>query len=728
MKNGKIIAAYLAFSVVASSLALMKTTVGASYDDGELIYSENFDGKKTEDIDYSKKWFTGKENYIGYAVEEDSLHVTATKANSNISYLEIIPAETFAKETKYTVTLDIMPVGLGSNPKSFAMGVAIHTAFPTDAAKTNDYDSFIFRDYAGDGKLTFSRYLRKDGKSVSAKDITAKGAAGEYSSWYKIKLEVDGTNVSAYFNGSETPVAFDNSYDYKSPLCLVSLGAVEYRVDNIEVRAGIGAEPLSPVSPGTYADGDIIYGEKFDGKTKADINYSGKWYTGAANHLSYDVTADGYLTVKSDTDKTGDVSYLEIVPAGLLGDRTAYTVTMDIKPVGLGSAPKSYGCGIAIHSAFPADRNLTNTYDSYIFRDYNGDGQLTFSRYKRNEGKNAGMKDITEKGKSGGYNEWYSIRLEIDGKNVSVYFGDSETPVLISDSYENSSPICLVSVGASEFYVDNIKIWAGAGVEPNDPKPEPDPDPEPDPEDPKNFKKGDIIFSENFNKNTDPKFATDWYTGSTNPLRYTVKDGALYVRNAIVNAQVNFLELVSSETLNGLTDYTVELDFRPEKIDSKSYGIGLAIHPAFPADPAAVRTYDEIVFRDYSGDGTLSIGRYRRENGKAAEGSKARLCKDVPGGFGRWYRLRIEVSGSSLRIWCNGEKILDVNDSTATNGPICLVSVGSGEFYVDNINIRAGVGLNPSTGDTSYATAGVTVLFAAIAVGVYRMKKKEKTV
>ena len=723
MNGKKIISAFLMLSVAVSSFAFMRTEVSASYDDGELIYSENFDGKTTEDIDYGRQWFTGKENFIGYEVAEDSLHVTATKANSNISYLEIVPAGVFAKQTKYTVTLDIMPVGMGSNPKSFAMGVAIHSAFPADAAKTNDYDSFIFRDYGGDGKLTFSRYLRKDGKAVAgtAKDITAKGAAGEYGSWYRIKLEIDGKNVSAYFNGSETPVSFDNSYDNMSPLCLVSLGNAEYRVDNIEVRAGIGAEPLSPVVPGTYADGDIIYEEKFDGKTADDIKYSRKWYTGAENHLSYGVS-DGYLTVKSDSDRTGDISYLEIVPAGLLGDRTAYTITMDIKPVSLGAVPKSYGCGIAVHPAFPGDRNLTNTYDSFIFRDYDGDGNLTFSRYKRNEGKNAGMKDITEKGKAGGYGEWYSVRLEVDGKTITAYFNGSETPVVISDSYENKGPICLVSVGASEFSVDNIKIWAGAGVEANDPKPDPDPEPE----EPKKYNKGDIIFKEDFDTISDIKLGTDWFTGSTNPLRYGVDGGVLRVRNAIVNAQVNYLELVSSEKLNGLKDYTIELDFRPEKVDANNYGIGLAIHPAFPADPKATRTYDEIVFRDYNSDGTLSIGRYRRENGKAAEGSKARLCPDIPDGFGKWYKLKLEVSGSRLKMWCDGKLILDVSDSTVTDGPICLVSVGSGEFSVDNVLIRAGVGLNPETGDRTYIAAVIPAVFAVMAAAAVGRKTKKK--
>lgn len=92
---------------------------------------------------------------------------------------------------------------------------------------------------------------------------------------------------------------------------------------------------------------------------------------------------------------------------------------MDIKPVGLGAVPKSYGCGIALHSAFPGDRNLTNTYDSFIFRDYNGDGMLTFSRFRRDAGKLSAMKDITEKNGAGGYGEWYSVRLEVNGKTVT---------------------------------------------------------------------------------------------------------------------------------------------------------------------------------------------------------------------------------------------------------------------------------------------------------------------
>ena len=211
----------------------------------------------------------------------------------------------------------------------------------------------------------------------------------------------------------------------------------------------------------------------------------------------------------------------------------AYTVTMDIKPVGLGAVPKSYGCGIALHSAFPGDRNLTNTYDSFIFRDYNGDGMLTFSRFRRDAGKLAAMKDITEKNGAGGYGEWYSVRLEVNGKTVTAYFNGSKTPVVISDSYENKSPVCLVSVGASEFSVDNIRIWAGAGVEPNNPDPDPDPDPDPNPdskpEKPKGYRKGDTIYRENFDGSTEIKLGTDWFTGSTNPLRYSADGGVLPV-------------------------------------------------------------------------------------------------------------------------------------------------------------------------------------------------------
>ena len=45
MNGRKILSAFLTFSVAVSSLVLMSAPVGASYDDGELIYSENFDGK-----------------------------------------------------------------------------------------------------------------------------------------------------------------------------------------------------------------------------------------------------------------------------------------------------------------------------------------------------------------------------------------------------------------------------------------------------------------------------------------------------------------------------------------------------------------------------------------------------------------------------------------------------------------------------------------------------------
>ena len=68
MNGRKILSAFLTFSVAVSSLVLMSAPVGASYDDGELIYSENFDGKRTEDIDYGRQWDSGEENFIGYEV------------------------------------------------------------------------------------------------------------------------------------------------------------------------------------------------------------------------------------------------------------------------------------------------------------------------------------------------------------------------------------------------------------------------------------------------------------------------------------------------------------------------------------------------------------------------------------------------------------------------------------------------------------------------------------
>ena len=77
-------------------------------------------------------------------------------------------------------------------------------------------------------------------------------------------------------------------------------------------------------------------------------------------------------------------------------------------------------------------------------------------------------------------------------------------------------------------------------------------------------------------------------------------------------------------------------------------------------------------------------------------------------------------------MWLDGELILDVSDSTVTNGPICLVSVGSGEFSVDNVHIRAGVGLNPATGDGICAAAVVpavlAVTFAAVSLGKRRRR------
>ena len=89
-----------------------------------------------------------------------------------------------------------------------------------------------------------------------------------------------------------------------------------------------------------------------------------------------------------------------------------------------------------------------------------------------------------------------------------------------------------------------------------------------------------------------------------------------------------------------MPDYTIELDFRPEKVKIQSHTVSVLPYiPRFPADPGAKRTYDEIVFRDYNADGTLSVGRFRRENGKAAEGSNTRLRPDIPDGFGKWYRL-----------------------------------------------------------------------------------------
>ena len=102
-----------------------------------------------------------------------------------------------------------------------------------------------------------------------------------------------------------------------------------------------------------------------------------------------------------------------------------------------------------------------------------------------------------------------------------------------------------------------------------------------------------------------------------------------------------------------------------------------------------MRSYDESVFRDYNMDGVLSFGRYRRESGKAGGGSANRIIDDISSGFGEWYKIKLVVRGENVDVYFgDAEKpVMNVVNTYSDKGAICLVSVGSGEFYADNIKI-----------------------------------------
>lgn len=213
----------------------------------------------------------------------------------------------------------------------------------------------------------------------------------------------------------------------------------------------------------------------------------------------------------------------------------------------------------------------------------------------------------------------------------------------------------------------------------------------------------DVIYSENFDgKSTaDIKYDLSYYhaipeSDGKQCLDYEVKDGVLHVFNKEENTQINFLPLVGSDLLAGRDGYVIELDMKPVKVDSASYGVGIALHPGFPAEGVEpnkdnMRSYDEYVFRDYNMDGVLSFGRYRRESGKAGGGSANRIIDDISSGFGEWYKIKLVVRGENVDVYFgDAEKpVMNVVNTYSDKGAICLVSVGSGEFYADNIKITA---------------------------------------
>ena len=451
MKKSGFIAFVLMLALLFQAASLMSVPVGAGYADGEIIYSEDYDGKTAADLNYSLQWYTGAQNFISYTVSDGALSITSTKPNANISYLELVSAQMMGDQSSYTVSMDIMPLSLDS--KSYGLGIAIHSAFPTDKTQTNDYDSYVFRDYNANKTLSFARFLRDNGANKGTAAIASNLTDG-YGKWYSVKLEVEGKKVSVYFNGSEKPTVITNSYTYKSPICLVSVGSSSFKVDNVKVWAGVGTEPVQPAS---YDDGKILFFEDYEGELP---QYGLQWFAGAQNYLTYKIE-DGALSVSNKAANSA-ISYLELLPASVLGAQTAYTVQLDIMPVSIPSA--SYGFGIALHTAFPADESQTNDYDSYVFRDYSLNGNLTFARYLRDDGKNVSGANIIGN-LNDGYNEWYRLKLTVDGSTVSVYFNGSNTPdAVFTNSYPLRSPICLVSVGTSSFKADNIKIWAGTGA------------------------------------------------------------------------------------------------------------------------------------------------------------------------------------------------------------------------------------------------------------------------
>lgn len=224
------------------------------------------------------------------------------------------------------------------------------------------------------------------------------------------------------------------------------------------------------VSAATYTDGAVIFEENFNSKQTSDLNYDvllrNRYYntTEDPSQIALSVV-NGKLHIKNNSASA--LYFIELVKEELISGVDKWTIQYDISAVAIDTSGGFFGVGFFTPKT-STEAGASNAYHSIQLRSTATSDAGYFINQLRNTtgwlGGAIAPVVLTNKGLSAGYNVNHTIKVEVDGDEVSAYVDD--TLISIVDTDPCDCAIFLLAYKAGEAYFDNIKVWAGVGIDP----------------------------------------------------------------------------------------------------------------------------------------------------------------------------------------------------------------------------------------------------------------------
>lgn len=428
----------------------------------ELVYSEDFNSV----ADVSALGYDPDARAKSYAasapadISIDNGRLKAALSSNAVAFIKILPAEFMNKLSRFTFEADMQIDTLSGG----AAGLSYYWPeyLGTTSGGTNTYHTFQFRS----NYTQFAHGGIANGKwdLFQLKNMTDYGAENiGLGTSHKIRVEANGSNVKAYFDGILVSEV-DNAVYYESPLSLLLFNVSTVYYDNIKVW---GEKKESTKTP-AYFDGQMIYKEDFEGVSDpATLPYNPDARANAGGtsasilpDISIDTQNTNRLKIYNEATNT-NLYFYKFLPAEALRGVEKFTVQYDLQ---VNQMSDLFGLGFY----WPEHLGGTvgNVYHTFQFRN-------TYTTYV-NSGRSAStwfnfpspLPTLESKGVQNiGLNTNHSIKVEVEGKTVKSYVDgilvDTKTNAMIYDS-----PLFFIVFKGIEVYIDNIAVWAGTGVQP----------------------------------------------------------------------------------------------------------------------------------------------------------------------------------------------------------------------------------------------------------------------
>ncbi|NLK39397.1 MAG: hypothetical protein GX303_03995 [Clostridiales bacterium] len=247
----------LVFILTLAASLFVAPVSAATYQDGEIIYSQDFDSvTKVDDLGYDANArarvceYNPSEN-ISLALENKALKVTAAAATNGLFFVEILEADKIKGVEKFTIQYDLK-VDTATDDGNSAVGMLLYWDIAKGKDSGNLYACLQFRNayktFLNNGRAVTTGTQTNWIDPFALTPLTTAGISNAgLGTTHTIRMEVNGPVIASYIDGKLVHT-FENAVVADGPIALLvynntTASPLVAIYDNIKIWAGNGPEP-----------------------------------------------------------------------------------------------------------------------------------------------------------------------------------------------------------------------------------------------------------------------------------------------------------------------------------------------------------------------------------------------------------------------------------------------------------------------------------------------------